>query len=76
MHSSEFKEGREDIKSWAGLNTWVGVRAPDNVEAARNMVEEDRRVQIKDIAEKLDISVGSVNKILHDDLKFSKSAAR
>ncbi len=72
----EFKDGREDIKSRAGFNTWVGVRTPDNMEAVRNMVEENRRVQIKEIAEKLDISVGSIHKILHNDLKFSKRAAR
>ena len=40
------------------------------------MVMEDRRLNVKQIAANASISVGSVNIILHDDLKMWKASAR
>jgi histone-lysine N-methyltransferase SETMAR len=40
------------------------------------MVMEDRRLTVKQIAANAGISVGSVDTILHDDLKMRKVSAR
>jgi hypothetical protein len=40
------------------------------------MVMEDRRLTVKKIFANADIFVGSVDTVLHDDLKFRKVSAR
>lgn len=48
----------------------------DNIRAVRDLIEEDRRVTISDIASHVGISFGSVQAIISDELKFRKLSAR
>ena len=47
----------------------------DNIAAVENVVWENRRVTVKEVASVLDISVGSAHHIIHDELKFRKVCA-
>jgi hypothetical protein len=42
----------------------------DNIAAMENVIRENRRTKVKEVASLLDIRVGSVHKIIHDELKF------
>ena len=42
----------------------------DNIAAVENVIWENRRVTVKEVASLLDISVGSAHCIIHDELKF------
>lgn len=48
----------------------------DNIHAVRDLIEEDRRVTISEIASHVGISFGSVQAIISDELKFRKLSAR
>ena len=48
----------------------------DNIATVENVVRENRRVTVKEVASVLDISVGSAHHIIHDELKFRKVCAR
>ena len=48
----------------------------ENIEAAQNLIEEDRRITVNQIATSLDISYGLTNSILHDNLGLSMLSAR
>ena len=48
----------------------------ENIEAAQNVIEEDQRITVNQIATSLDISYGLANSILHDNLGLSKLSAR
>ncbi|KAJ4447678.1 hypothetical protein ANN_09685 [Periplaneta americana] len=47
----------------------------DNIRAVRDLIEEDQRVTISDIASHVGISFGSVQAIISDELKFRKLSA-
>jgi len=42
----------------------------DNTAAVENVIRENRRVSVKEVASLLDISVGPAHHIIHDELKF------
>ena len=46
------------------------------IQAIHNLVENDHRITINEVAKTLDISFGSVNSILHEDLGLSKLSVR
>ena len=48
----------------------------DNITAVENVIRENRRVTVKEMASLLDISVGSAHHIIHDEPKFRKVCAR
>ena len=48
----------------------------DNIAAVENMIQENRRITVKEVASLLDISVGSAHHIIHDELKLRKVCAR
>jgi len=51
-------------------------RSEDMIARVEQMVMEHRRLTVKQIAANAGISVGSVDTILHDDLKMRKVSAR
>ena len=51
-------------------------RSEDMIVQVEQMVTEDRQLTVKQIAANASISVGSVDNILHDDLKMRKVSAR
>jgi len=48
----------------------------EDIADVENVVRENRRVTVKEVASLLDISVGSAHHIIHDELKFRKVCAR
>jgi len=48
----------------------------DNIAAVENVIRENRRVTVKEVASLLVISVGSAHHIIHDELKSRKVCAR
>ena len=48
----------------------------ENILAVQNLIENDRRITINEVAKALDISFGLVNSILHEDLRLSKLLTR
>ena len=48
----------------------------DNIAAVENVIRENWRITIMEVASLLDISVGSAHHIIHDELKFRKLCAR
>lgn len=74
--SRDFKLGRESCEHAPGAGHPKTVVTQDNIDLVHNMVLEDRRVTVKFIAESCGFSVGSVEKILHDELGLNKMAAR
>ena len=65
-----FPDGREDDEG-RGRPT-----ISKNVDAVRSLVEEDGRLLVCEIAQAVDISVGSAHSILRKDLGLSKLSAR
>ena len=51
-------------------------RSEDMIARVEQMVMEDRRLTVRQIAANAGVSVGSVDTILHDDLKMRKGSAR
>ena len=51
-------------------------RSEDMIARVEQMVMEDRRLTVRQIAANAGISVGSVDTIVHDDLKLQKVYAR
>jgi len=66
-------ENGSDKRGW---NTEKRVRVEKNIEAVRSMINDDRRVTIVDIEMATGLSRGTINRILHDDLRLSKLSAR
>ena len=51
-------------------------RTADFIAAVKAMVEEDRCMMVKEIAEAFDIGIATVDRVLHDDLGLSKKSER
>jgi transposase len=51
-------------------------RTADNVERVDALLQEDRRITVADIANKLDISYGFAYSIIYEDLGYHKLCAR
>lgn len=71
-----FKEGRNDITDKDRAGRPVEVSTTQMVAKVENMVLQDRRVTIDEIAAALDLSHGTVHSIVHEKLAFSKVSCR
>ena len=72
----QFKEGRTSCEN-KPKEPWPHTsRSEDMIVRVEQMVMEDRRLTVKQIAANAGISIGSVDTILHDDLKMRKVSAR
>ena len=69
------KEGRDDFEDNLGSGRPGTSKNDENFEAAQNLIEH-RRITVNRIATSLDISYGSANSILHNNLGLSKLSAR
>ncbi|XP_029657324.1 protein GVQW3-like [Octopus sinensis] len=70
-----FKEGRDDFEDFEHSGRPGTSKNDENIEAARNLIEEDWRITVNQIAMSLEISYGLANSILHDNLGLSKLSA-
>ena len=71
----EFKRGTDRVKDDRRSGRLL-TATKDNVDLAQQMVEQDRRISCRQIAERLGISIERANKILTQKLGFSKVSAR
>ena len=71
-----FKDGRGDLEDDPRGGRPSTSKNAQNTELVRNLVEEDRRITVNQIANELGISFGSTFSILTEDLGFSKLSAR
>jgi len=72
----QFKESRTSCENKPKEPRPRTSRSKDMIARVEQMVMEDRRLTVKQIAVNAGISVGSVDTILHDDLKMRKVSAR
>jgi len=72
----QFTEGRTSCENKPKEPPPRTSRSEDMIARVEQMVMEDRRLTVRQIAANAGISVGSVDTILHDDLKLRKVYAR
>ena len=67
-----FKEGRDDESCGRSKE----VRTPDLIGQIKNFIDKDCRVSIVTISAQFDVSVGTVQTIIHEELKMWKICAK
>ena len=72
----EFKRGRTSLEDEARSGRPLDATDEVMCKKVRDLVYSDRRIQVKEIAQALGISHGSVSTILHDRLGMRKLTAR
>ena len=72
----EFKRGRTSLEDEARSGHPLDVSDEDMCKKVRDLVYFDKRIQVKEIAQTLGISHGSVSTIFHDRLGMRKLTAR
>ena len=71
-----FGDGREADEDVEGYGRPTTSKNNEKIDIARNLVKEDGRLTVYQIAETVGISIGSAQSILHDNLCLSKLSAR
>ncbi|KAK7576389.1 hypothetical protein V9T40_012675 [Parthenolecanium corni] len=70
-----FKEGRERVENRPhNCRPCTSVKQ-DNIDRVEQLILEDRRSTIKEMAEEVGISVGSIETIIHKHLRYQKVSA-
>ena len=72
----EFKRGRTSSEDEARSGRPLDATDEEMCKKVRDLVYSDRRIQVEEIAQALDISHGSVSTVLHDRLGMRKLTAR
>ena len=72
----EFKRGRDSVEDDPRSGRPPTATTQDKVDLALQMVMQDRRISCRQIAERLGISIEQADKILTQELGFSKVSAR
>jgi len=72
----QFKEGRTSCENKPKKPQPRTSRSEDMIARVEQMIMEDRRLTVKQIAANAGISVGSVDTILHEDLKVLEVSAK
>ncbi|GBM90248.1 Putative uncharacterized protein FLJ37770 [Araneus ventricosus] len=67
-----FRDGKEDVKDEPRSGRPPISTTPDNIERVRRILEEDRRLSLRMIAEELKISLDSVTNIIREHLQKRK----
>ena len=70
------RDDREAVEDDEGRGRPTTSKNNEKVDFVRNLVKEDGRLTVYQIAETVGISVGSAHSILHDDLCLTKLSAR
>ncbi len=74
--AAEFKRGRKSLEDDARQGRPSEAVTPATCRQVEDMVRQNRRIKVREIAHDLDISVGSVETIHHEHLCMTKLAAR
>ncbi|RUS68398.1 hypothetical protein EGW08_023840 [Elysia chlorotica] len=72
----KFKSGFLSVMDEPREGRPTSVVTEKNVSTVEGLVKQDRRITVKQLASETRISVGSVEKILHDHLNLNKVSAR
>ena len=72
----EFKRGRTSFEDEARSGRPLDATDEEIAKKVQDLVYSDRRIQVEEIAQALDISHGSISTILHDHLGMRKLTAR
>ena len=67
-----FKEGRESVRDDERCGMSKEVNTPELLGQIKNFMDKDRRVSIETISAQFDVSVGSVQTIIREELKKQK----
>ena len=73
---NRFKEGRESVKEDERSGRSKEVRTPGLIGQIKNFMDKNRRVSIETISAQFDVSVGTVHKIIREELKMRKICAK
>ena len=71
-----FRDGREAVEDDEVRGRPTASKSNEKIDFVRNLVKEDGRLTVYQIAETVGISVGSAYSILHDDLCLRKLSAQ
>jgi len=74
--TEKFKNGVTSVEDSRRPGPAFTAVKEDNIAAMKNVIRENRRITVVEVASLLDISVGSAHHIIHDELKFQKVCAR
>ena len=67
-----FNEGRETVRDDERCGRSKEARTPELIGQIKNFMDKDRRVSIETISAQFDVSVGTVHKIIREELKMQK----
>jgi hypothetical protein len=68
--TEKFKNGITSVEDSPCLGPAFTAFMEDNTAAVENVIRENRRVTVKEVASLLDISVGSAYHLIQEELKF------
>ncbi|XP_064476560.1 protein GVQW3-like [Ornithodoros turicata] len=72
-----FRDGRTSVQEDPGRGgTEPSVRVPENIQLVERLTLKDRRITCLELARKTDLSVGTLNTIIHEHLQFRKVSSR
>ncbi|VEN44849.1 unnamed protein product [Callosobruchus maculatus] len=71
-----FSEGREDVNDEERAGRPSTPTTDENIDKVMKIVLANRRITVREVAEDLNISIGSCNSILTNDLGMSRVAAK
>jgi histone-lysine N-methyltransferase SETMAR len=71
-----FREGRDRVENEPNARRPRTSVNPDNVLKIGEIIRANRRITVLELSQETGISVGSVEEILHNELKVSKVSAR
>ena len=71
-----FKSGNESVEDEQRSGRPSTTKTDENVQKVAKMVRSNRRLTIRELAEELNISYGSVQSILTDDLQMRRVSAK
>lgn len=74
--TSEFKRGRQSVEDDHRSGRPKTATTPQMIQKVHNIVMEDRRLKLREIAETVGISKEGVGNILHEELGMKKLSAR
>ena len=72
----KFKEGRESVRDDERCGRSKEVRTPEMIGQTKYFMDKGRRVSIETISEQFDVSVGTVQTIIREELKMRKICAK
>ena len=73
---NRYKDGRTSVESEARSGRPSTSRNDELINQVRTLVMQDRRVTVRELAEEVGISTGSVHSILTDDLAMQRVSAK